>query len=450
MNPTIAALATPAGEAAIALIRISGPLSESIAVDVFSRVCPPPPRQACLGHYHNVDGDFVDKVLYTFFSQGHSYTGEASLEITAHGNPLIARKILDDLQDRGCRLADPGEFTRTAFLNQQMDLAQAEAVMELIQAKSDKALSVAQHHLQGGIGKKVQALSKKLINLSANLEAYIDFPEEDLPRENESGPLAQIREILREMDKLIETNRHQEALTHGVRLVILGAPNAGKSSLLNNLLDQDRAIVSDSPGTTRDFISERITFGSMSLEIIDTAGLRHGGSSIEKAGMKRTLEIASSAGFFLLVLDTTTKSPDLPPEILKGCTASNTLVVENKIDLPESQKHSKKLAELDHLRISALTGQGLDELKKILQEKLEELIDLPGEEAVVINSRHRKVMEKGRSLLLESQQKMTAGMPMELVASDIRASLETISSITGKAGTEDILDEIFQNFCIGK
>ena len=188
----------------------------------------------------------------------------------------------------------------------------------------------------------------------------------------------------------------------------------------------------------------------MSLEIIDTAGLRHGGSDIEKAGMERTLEIASSAEFHLLVLDTTTTLADLPPEILKGLTASNTLVAENKIDLPGSQNLGQKLTGLDHLRISALTGQGLDELKKLLQEKLEALIDLPGEETVVINSRHRKVMEKGRSLLLEGQQKMAAVMPQELIANDIRAALEMISSITGTAGTEDLLDEIFQNFCIGK
>lgn len=449
-KPTITALATPVGESAIALVRISGPQSEVIARDAFSLASPPLPRQASLGTYRNRAGQPLDQALYTYFAEGVSYTGEATLEIACHGNPLIAQKILDDLQERGCHIAEPGEFTRTAFLNQRMDLSQAEAVMELIQAKSDKALAVAQRHLQGGLGDRIREITDRLIQLCAQLEAYIDFPEEDLPDEEAKGPRADLARLLSDVERLIETNRYHEALSQGVKLAILGAPNAGKSSLLNALLDKDRAIVSDTPGTTRDFISEHITFGALNLEVIDTAGLRTGGSEIERIGMERALKVAETADFLLLVLDTTDSFPSLPTALTDRLAPENTLVAENKIDLPESRNFDQQLTALPHCRISTLTHNGLDHLKAALHKKLESIIDLPGEEAVVINSRHKQALEQGRLLLIDAQQTLGVGAPEELAANDLRTALGVISSITGSAGSEEILDAIFQSFCIGK
>ena len=449
-KPTITALATPAGEAAIALIRVSGPRSGTIAQEAFGRKSPPPARKACLGNYRSLVGTHLDLAVYTYFEEGASYTGEAILEIACHGNPLIAQKVLDDLHARGCQLAEPGEFTRTAFLNQRMDLSQAEAVMELIQAKSEQALAVAQRHLQGGLGDRVRALSDRLIRLCALMEAYIDFPEEDLPEEDQDGPHDILAKILNDIDLLIETNQYHEALSQGVRLAILGAPNAGKSSLFNALLDRARAIVSKTPGTTRDFISERITFGALSLEIIDTAGLRKDGSEIERIGMARTLEVAKNADFHILVLDTTTDFPELPNDLLGQLSPANTLIAENKTDLGKSRDFGKHLPALPRQRISALTGCGLDAFRLCLREKLDTLVELPGEETIVINARHRTLLEEGRRLLLDAKQMFSDNAPAELAASDLRAALEAISSITGTAGTEDILNEVFQKFCIGK
>ena len=449
-KPTITALATPAGEAAIALLRVSGPLSGTIAQEAFGNQSPPPPRQATLGTYRNLAGHPIDQALHTYFAEGASYTGEATLEIACHGNPLITQKILDDLQKRGCRLAEPGEFTRTAFLNHRMDLSQAEAVMELIQAKSDKAIAVAQRHLRGGLGDRVRELTDRLIQLCAQLEAYIDFPDEDLPDEDQHGPRAELAAILTEVDRLIETNRYHEALSQGVKLAILGAPNAGKSSLLNALLDKDRAIVSDTPGTTRDFISEHITFGALNLEVIDTASLREGGSEIEQIGMERTLNVADNADFQLLVLDSADAMPTLPPAMLERLTLENCIVVENKTDLETSQDLRDLLPALPHCQISALHGDGLDALRQLLHTHLEALVELPGEEAVVINARHRQLMDTGRQFLLDAQHKLATNAHEELAANDLRAALESISTITGTADTEDILDAVFQNFCIGK
>ena len=449
-KPTITALATPAGESAIALIRVSGPLCLEIAQSAFRRSQEVIPRQANLGRYRSVDNQVIDEVLYTFFAEGQSYTGEAVLEIACHGNPLIARKILEDLETRGCQLAEPGEFTRTAFLNRRMDLSQAEAVMELIQAKSEKAIEVAHRHLRGGIGDKIRALVEKLTTLCAHLEAYIDFPEEDLPEEDQAGPLAELAQIISEVDRLIETHQFHDALSQGVRLAILGAPNAGKSSLLNVLLDQNRAIVSDTPGTTRDFITERITFGGLNLELIDTAGLRTADSDLESQGIERSLQVANEADFTILVIDSTEELPNLPQNILERLNPDNSLVAENKTDLPSTRSLQNYLPHLPHHRLSALTQDGLSELKQLLHQKLEALVELPGEATVVVNARHRNLLATGRQLLLEGQQKLLDQIPAELAASDLREALETIAQITGSFDHEDLLDQIFQNFCIGK
>ena len=449
-KPTIAALATPAGESAIALLRISGPLCAGLTRQAFGRAADPIPRQACLGKYRDQAGNILDEALYTYFQEGHSYTGEAILEIACHGNPLIARKILEDLQARGCQLAEPGEFTRTAFLNGKMDLSQAEAVMELIHAKSEKAIEVAHRHLRGGIGDKIRDFIEKLTRLCAHLEAYIDFPEEDLPEEDQSGPLAELNGLLQDINQLIDTHQYHDALTQGVRLAIVGAPNAGKSSLLNALLDQDRAIVSDTPGTTRDFISERITFGGLNLELIDTAGLRKPASDLESQGIERSLQVAGEADFTLLVLDSTEDLPELPAEALENLTPDNAVVCENKTDLPNSQTFSDYQPALPHLRISALTTEGLAGLKQHLHTRLEALVELPGEATVVVNARHRQLLSQGRELLLEGRQKLQDSIPAELAASDLREALQTLAQITGAFDTEDLLDVIFQDFCIGK
>ena len=290
---TIAALATPVGTSALAVVRVSGPQAVALTQAIFSET--PPPRFARHSDYHDSRGRLVDDVLYTYFAAPNSFTGEDSLEISCHGNPFIAQKILEDLLLRGCRPAEAGEFSKRAFLNGRMDLSQAEAIMDLIHARSERALAAANQQLRGSLGRKMDELIFLLINLLANIEAYIDFPEEDLPAEDRRAVIKKLQDLSAGTGQLLATNRYGELLRTGIKTVILGEPNAGKSSLLNCLVGRERALVSPEPGTTRDYIEESIIVDSHWLRLIDTAGLNEAPSALEKRGIEKTLEQAGEA-----------------------------------------------------------------------------------------------------------------------------------------------------------
>jgi tRNA modification GTPase len=339
-SDTIAALATPVGTSAIAVVRASGPACARLAADTLSQTddtaalaSPPPPRLAIHAHYRDRSGTVLDDVLATYFAAPHSYTGEDSLEISCHGNPFIAQKILEDLLARGCRAAGPGEFTRRAFLNGHIDLSQAEAVMDLIHARSERALAAANQQLRGSLGRHVAALTDELLQALARVEAYIDFPDEDLPAEDRTLVRRALATLAQGTDRLLATQHYGEILREGIKTVILGEPNAGKSSLLNRLVGRDRALVSPEPGTTRDFIEERLILGPHCLRLIDTAGLNPSPAPLEKLGMDKTLERAAEADLLILVLDATRPAPALPREIMERLTPENTVVVLNKCDL---------------------------------------------------------------------------------------------------------------------
>ena len=307
---TIVALSTPVGESAIAVIRLSGPACSDLGEAVLQRVKPLKPRYAHYGSYVSIDGRLIDDCVLTLFEQGKSFTGEAMLEIAPHGNPLIVQKIMEDLYARGCRPAEPGEFTRTAFLNGKMDLSQAEAVSDLIRARSERSIEVAQRQLHGAVGRKMSELTDRLLAVMAHIEAYIDFPEEDLPSEDQAGPAQDLRRVIQQTRDLIETQHYTALLHEGIKTLIVGEPNVGKSSLINALTGSERAIVSDVPGTTRDFISSFLMLGPWRIEILDTAGLHEAGDAIEQIGIQHTIEQAETADFFLLVL--MRHSPPLP------------------------------------------------------------------------------------------------------------------------------------------
>jgi tRNA modification GTPase len=328
---TIVAPATATGEAALAVIRVSGPDVPTLTEAIFGST--PPPRRVRLGDYCAIQGKVLDKLLYTAFEKGKSYTGEALLELSPHGNPWLVRRILDDLVARGCRLAEPGEFTRRAFLNGKLDLSQAEAVLQVIQARSDRALEAARRQLAGSVGRTVNALVDRLLVVTAMLEAYIDFPEEDLPPEDQEGPAQSLQALIRDMDKLIATREYASLLHDGVKCVILGEPNVGKSSLLNALTGEDRVIVSAEPGTTRDYVEERIHVGPYLVRVIDTAGLHEAASALEEQGISRSIEQIGSADLLLVVLDASRPSPTLPDAVSSLLSSRNTVVIENKIDL---------------------------------------------------------------------------------------------------------------------
>lgn len=447
---TIVALSTPVGESAIALIRLSGPDCAILGQTLLQRANPLKARYAYFGQLVSQEGQLLDDALVTFFEEGKSFTGQAMLEISAHGNPLIVQKIIEDLLIRGCRLAEPGEFSRTAFLNGKIDLSQAEAISDLIRARSDRSLEVAQRQLHGSIGRKMSELTDSLLFVMAQIEAYIDFPEEDLPDENQEGPALSLRNLISEICELIETQHYSALLHEGVKTLIVGEPNVGKSSLINALTGSERAIVSDTPGTTRDYISAFLMIGSWRIEILDTAGLRDGGDEIERIGITHTIEQAKTADFFLLMLDASSASPALPAELIQRMNPGNTLIVENKVDLADAKIHNDFLPDFPHCRLSLKEGEGLVEFREQWLHSIEEALPSPSGDGVVVNARHAVALSEARAALEGASVKMSEGELSELIAADLRDAVDSIAKVVGKIDNERMLDSLFQQFCIGK
>ncbi len=448
-DDTIVAQGTASGEAAISVIRASGPLAPSLVEKIFGRPGRKS-RHAHRGDYRDADGGLIDDVLFTLFPKPRSYTGEDVLEISCHGNPLIVQRILQDLVHRGCRLAEPGEFTRTAFLNGRMDLSQAEAVSDVIRARSDRALAAAHHQLQGALGSRVTHAVDSLLQVIAQLEAYIDFPEEDLPAEDESGPAKSIRTLLTDIRRLASTSRYGALLREGVKTIILGAPNAGKSSLLNRLVGHERVIVSDEPGTTRDAVEERLTLGPYGIRILDTAGIRASESKLELMSIAKTMEQVAQADLFLLILDATLPHPALPPELAEHLGPANTLVVRNKIDLIDEAAPLPSWNDLPEVRVSALTGAGIEQLERHLKEAIDAFNPLSGEDFVAVSARHAEALDEAAGALETALSQFAASEPAELIASHLRESLHALGKITGQVDNEAMLDKLFATFCIGK
>ena len=448
---TIAALSTPVGESAIAVIRLSGPACPELGQQVFGRSKPLIPRYAHFGNYRDIHGKAIDDCVVTLFEYGKSFTGEAMLEIAPHGNPLIVQKIMEDLFARGCRPAEAGEFTQTAFLNGKMDLSQAEAVSDLIRARSDRSIEVAQRQLHGSVGRKMSELTDRLLAVMAHIEAYIDFPEEDLPTEDQEGPAMDLRRVINETRDLIETQHYSALLHEGIKTLIVGEPNAGKSSLINALTGSERAIVSDVPGTTRDFISSFMMLGSWRIEILDTAGLHEAGDVIEQIGIQHTIEQAETADFFLLMLDVTQPSPTLPEELVQRMTPENTLVLENKIDLSSAGAHSEFLSQFKHCRLSLKNQEGLQDFRDAWLAAIDAGLTHPiGTDGLVVNARHAAALTESVEALELASKKMKDGELSELVAADLRDAIESIGKVVGKVDNERMLDSLFKQFCIGK
>ena len=462
---TIAALATPVGTAALAVVRASGPDCAALAHAIFGPT-PLPPRLARHADYRDQSGCLLDDVLVTFYQGPRSYTGEDSLEISCHGNPFIAQAILKDLLVRGCRAAEAGEFTRRAFLGGKMDLSQAEAVMDLLHARSERALVAANQQLRGSLGRHLGELTEALLLVLARIEAYIDFPDEDLPAEDRRVVAAELAGVLRGTSRLLATQHYGELLREGIRTVIIGEPNAGKSSLLNALVGHERALVSAEPGTTRDFIEERIPLGAHWLRLIDTAGLNPAPAPLEKLGMAKTLERAAEADLFLWVLDATRPCPALPPAVAARLTPANAVVLLNKADLLDAGTAVPRAGGgvaadgvgspalpplgLPVLAVSALTGAGLEALT-VQVGRLADAFRLDqGEEIIAINARHADALRRANSCLIVASKQVAESGPVELLASDLRGALDALGEIAGKIDNERMLDHLFKTFCIGK
>jgi tRNA modification GTPase len=448
---TIVAPATASGESALAIVRLSGPRCGDIRISALkSRESSLKPRQAVLARYHNIKGTVVDHLVAIYYPAGNSFTGESMLELMCHGNPLICQLIIEDCIERGCRLAEPGEFSRLAFTNGKMDLSQAEAVADLIHARSEKAITAARKQLEGSVGEKVKMLLSSILHTTAHLEAYIDFPEEDLPPEDQQGPKHDLKELIDELNQLCATQHYRSLLNEGIRMVILGLPNAGKSSLLNALTGENRVIVSETPGTTRDYISERMMIGPYLVNFVDTAGIHETDSEIEQAGIARSLEQARKADICLWVVDASAPSPALPAALDQVFEATTTLVVENKSDLPRHSEMDEFLETLPHFQVSALKGSGLQDLRGELLKQIESGVLIPDEDMVLVSARHAEALETAKSHIQSSLDLLQRDEPAELAAQELHLAIEAMGRIIGKIDNESMLDELFQSFCIGK
>lgn len=445
---TIAALATPVGTSAIAVVRASGPSVGEMTRGIFGEL--PAARVATHADYRDTRGRLLDDVVFTYFAAPNSYSGEDVVEVSCHGNPFIAQKVLEDLFARGCRPAEAGEFTKRAFLNGRLDLSQAEAVMDLIHARSERALAAANQQLRGSLGRHMERLVSELLAVLAHLEAYIDFPEEDLPPEDQQTALGALERLLVSTRQLIATSHYGTVLRNGLRTVIVGEPNAGKSSLLNRLVGHERALVSPEPGTTRDYLEEGIALGAHYLRLIDTAGLNPTATSLEERGIKKTFEQASTADLFLWVIDSTGPLPSLPGSLAAVMTRANTLVVFNKSDLPDSRLTKQTALNFPFVHVSALTGDGTDLLKLEIIRVAESIRMDVGGELIAINARHAMSLEAAILALESARDKMLDQSPIELTSSDLRDALDRFGDISGRVDNERLLDALFARFCIGK
>ena len=454
---TIAAISTPPGEGGVAVIRISGVESHAIARKIFVPAGNSgfSERKLCFGKIVDPETDeTVDEVLCVIMSSPDTYTGEDVAEIHSHGGHVVPRKIVEILIGLGATLAAPGEFTQRAFLNGKMDLAQAEAVSDIISAQTEQSLRYAEAQLEGILSGKVNALKDQILDILAEIEANLDFPEEDI------DPIAKNRlkeaseSVEKELSTLIESYDTGRMFRDGVAMVILGKPNVGKSSILNCLLETQRAIVSPVAGTTRDFIEERINVGGIPLVITDTAGIRDTKDRIERLGVELSLKKAEESEFVLVVLDQSTEIDALDRRILKTASKKKHLVVINKMDLEErleEPKLRKILKGKKPVKTSALEKEGIERLRRTMFETLAgSPRDTDASELVLTNLRHKKSMEKARDQLRVFLNLLERNEYPEILSIELRNSMDSLGEITGEITTEDLLGRIFSRFCIGK
>ena len=428
------------GQGAIAILRLSGPAALAVLGKVFKggAGANPVPRQVYLGEVH--DGAVrVDQALVTYFRAPNSYTGEDLVEISCHGGVLVTRKILDLLFQSGARPANPGEFTLRAFLNGKMDLTQAEAVMDLIHAQTELALRAANEQLAGHLGKELDRLRESLLTVLAHIEAYIDFPDEHIDPDTGQVLLARLAEIETALDRLLATADQGRVLRHGLRTVIYGEPNVGKSSLLNVLLGYDRAIVSEIPGTTRDTIEEVINVLGIPVRLIDTAGTRSSNDVLEKEGIRRTQSQVEQADLILRIVDAS-----LPKTA--SFSRGKSILVLNKTDLGV---HSDWMSTKG-VRFSCKLRTGTDELNQAIWNEVMGGSTVFQDISIAISARHQACIREARTLLAAAKRSLEQGTSPEFISIDLRGALDAIGEVAGKIDTEELLGKIFSEFCIGK
>jgi tRNA modification GTPase len=453
---TIAAVATPPGEGGIGIVRVSGPDAERIAREIFLRRAG---KNGALRshtlHYGAIrdpgSGVILDEALLALMRRPRSYTGEDVVELHCHGGPLLVRNVLELILSRGARHAEPGEFTKRAFLNGRMDLAQAEAVLDLIHARTDKAVHLAAGQVRGELSKWVGELREELLDILVQVEAAIDFPEEEIELLHHDELAAKIEALRMKISRLIDSYNWGRLFREGARVCIAGRPNVGKSSLLNALLSEERAIVTPVPGTTRDVIEETVNLGGFPVVLWDTAGIRETADPVEKIGVSLSLKHLEEAQAGLTVLDGSSPATPEDHSVLAAVRNKKGLVIINKRDLAQQldvRWVEVRAPEKQLIPVSEKNGDGLDELKQALRNLL---LDSTEEPAMMItNARHKAALERAEENLHKARAALQNRLPAEFVAVDLQDAKESLEEIVGAITHEDILERIFTSFCIGK
>ncbi len=455
---TIAAISTKPGEAAIGIVRLSGERATKIAGNIFKsgnnkKINGMDTYTMAHGYIFDENKNTVDQVIVSVMLKPKSYTREDVVEINCHGGIVATEKVLDMCLKNGARLAEPGEFTRRAFLNGRIDLSQAEAVIDLIRAKTEKSITISANNLRGVIGKKINSLKERILGVLVELEANIDFVEEDLELTPYKKLEETIRRILEEIEILIEDEKRGESIKNGVKVTIVGKPNVGKSSLLNAIARKEKAIVTHIPGTTRDAIEEILNIDGIPLILVDTAGIRKTKNIIEKIGVEKSYSHIEESELIIMVIDSSIPIDDLDENIIGRLKNKKTLVCINKVDLPEKinkKEVAKKFNFKNIVEISVKEKKGLD----VLENKIREIIfgsqDFDIDTKIIVNKRHSIILSEVKKLLQNAVRAMEEKMSEEFPSSDLKIAYELLGDIIGKTDNEDVINGVFSKFCIGK
>lgn len=457
VSDTIAAVSTPLGEGGLAVIRISGPEAVEVADRVFrsrTSLKDVPSHTVHYGHIHNPEtGERVDEVLVTVMRAPRSFTKEDVVEVSCHGGIVSVRKVLGLILAHGARLAEPGEFTKRAFLNGRIDLSQAEAVIDLIRSKSDRAHAVALKQAEGALSRHIRALRQRLVELMAHIEVNIDYPEHDVEELTQAYIRERCDAAIEDIERLLKSSREGKILREGIVTAIVGKPNVGKSSLLNMLSRENKAIVTDIPGTTRDVIEEFVTLNGIPLRLLDTAGIRETTDVVERIGVEKSRAALAEADLVLLVVNYSEPLSEEELRLMDQLGDRNVIVVVNKTDLPRRIDFEPVYARFRRDRVilmSVKEQEGLDRLEQAISDLFFEG-KLEGDDAAYVsNVRHIDLLEKAKRSLEEARAGADAGLPIDMIQIDIHNAWERLGEIIGEAVGESLVDQIFSQFCLGK
>ncbi len=455
---TIIALSTPVGRGALAVVRLSGSGCLTMVNSIFSsKLKESDHRRAVIGEIiSHTTKSLIDQCVVTYFRSPHSYTGEDMVEISCHCNQLIIDQIIQEFVNLGARIAQPGEFTKRAFMNQKLDLSQAEAVASIIEAKSRQSLSISLRQLEGGLSRKVDDIKQAILDIASLVELNLDFDENDIQVYEKGDIVRRARNIISQIESLVHTYEYGKLLTEGIKILILGKPNVGKSSLLNAILEKDRAIVSDIPGTTRDYIEGYTHVGGIPIQIVDTAGIRETNDTIEDIGVKRALQHMESSDIVLAMFDVHKPLDDDDYRLIQYIELERNklpiLVVLNQQDRGIDQNTLQYLKQLDFecVQISVKFGQNITEMNKLIKNKLVADHSVEQEEVVVANARHRTALVNTKKSLLSLVKELKSGIDEVILTTELQSALDYIGEIAGESTSEDVLNNIFHQFCVGK